>query len=236
VPSVSKKQAHLFAAVAHNPQFAKKVGIPQSVGQEFNKADQRTGILKRGAGGNTPNEAGMNSKMNFGQGHGHSMFSTMPLMGHALSGSQLGQADHAIRAAHQRLSSFAEGGEVKKPPGPSAKERAEIRGMIERGKDDALAALRNTRAALALSVPGPAANDDDYGSQLEGLRSRLAMKDGGEVSDDNPQEMYREYVDLTKQLNEESHPELQAQLVSRLAQLEQKLEGLGVNLPTGDAA
>jgi len=40
VPSTSKKQAKLMAAVAHNPAFAKKVGIPQSVGKEFNKADK----------------------------------------------------------------------------------------------------------------------------------------------------------------------------------------------------
>jgi len=29
-----------MAAVANNPAFAKKVGIPQSVGREFNKADK----------------------------------------------------------------------------------------------------------------------------------------------------------------------------------------------------
>ena len=29
-----------MAAIAHNPAFAKKVGIPQSVGQEFNNADK----------------------------------------------------------------------------------------------------------------------------------------------------------------------------------------------------
>lgn len=29
-----------MAAVAHNPAFAKKVGIPQSVGKEFNNADK----------------------------------------------------------------------------------------------------------------------------------------------------------------------------------------------------
>ena len=40
MPSSSKKQAKLMAAVAHNPAFAKKVGIPQSVGKEFNKADK----------------------------------------------------------------------------------------------------------------------------------------------------------------------------------------------------
>ena len=29
-----------MAAVAHNPEFAKKVDIPVSVGKEFNRADQ----------------------------------------------------------------------------------------------------------------------------------------------------------------------------------------------------
>ena len=29
-----------MAAIAHNPAFAKKTGVPQSVGQDFNKADK----------------------------------------------------------------------------------------------------------------------------------------------------------------------------------------------------
>ena len=29
-----------MAAIAHNPAFAKKVGVPQSVGKEFNQADK----------------------------------------------------------------------------------------------------------------------------------------------------------------------------------------------------
>lgn len=43
MPSVSKKQHNLMAAVANNPAFAKKVGISQSVGKEFMKADKRKG-------------------------------------------------------------------------------------------------------------------------------------------------------------------------------------------------
>ena len=39
MPSTSKKQHNFMAAVAHNPAFAKKAGVPQSVGQEFSKAD-----------------------------------------------------------------------------------------------------------------------------------------------------------------------------------------------------
>jgi hypothetical protein len=40
MPSTSAKQAHFMAAVAHNAAFAKKAGVPQSVGKEFNNADQ----------------------------------------------------------------------------------------------------------------------------------------------------------------------------------------------------
>jgi hypothetical protein len=40
MPSTSKKQHNLMAAVANNPAFAKKVGIPQSVGKDFNNADK----------------------------------------------------------------------------------------------------------------------------------------------------------------------------------------------------
>ena len=37
-----------MAAVAHSPAFAKKVGIPQSVGKEFNQADKGRKFAKGG--------------------------------------------------------------------------------------------------------------------------------------------------------------------------------------------
>jgi hypothetical protein len=40
MPSTSKKQHNFMAAIANNPAFAKKVGIPQSVGKEFTDADK----------------------------------------------------------------------------------------------------------------------------------------------------------------------------------------------------
>ncbi len=48
MPSVSKKQHNLMAAVANNPKFAKKVGIPRSVGEEFMKADKGKSFKKGG--------------------------------------------------------------------------------------------------------------------------------------------------------------------------------------------
>ena len=37
MPAKSKKQERFMQAVANNPKFAKKVGVPQSVGKEFTK-------------------------------------------------------------------------------------------------------------------------------------------------------------------------------------------------------
>jgi hypothetical protein len=48
MPSSSKKQHNFMAAIANNPAFAKKVGIPQSVGKDFNEADKGK---KFGSGG-----------------------------------------------------------------------------------------------------------------------------------------------------------------------------------------
>ena len=49
MPAVSKKQEKFMQAVAHNKAFAKKVGVPQSVGREFTKKEGgsvKTGIKK----------------------------------------------------------------------------------------------------------------------------------------------------------------------------------------------
>ena len=40
MPSVSKKQHNLMALVANDPKAAKRLGIPQSVGRDFMKADK----------------------------------------------------------------------------------------------------------------------------------------------------------------------------------------------------
>lgn len=47
MPSKSPAQARLMAAAAHNPAFARKVGVPQKVAREFNRADTvRQSIVK----------------------------------------------------------------------------------------------------------------------------------------------------------------------------------------------
>jgi hypothetical protein len=56
MPSVSKKQHNFMAAVANNPKFAKKAGVPRSVGEEFLTADK----------GKTFKQGGTMKKMNPG--------------------------------------------------------------------------------------------------------------------------------------------------------------------------
>ena len=48
MPSVSKKQHNFMAAVANNPAFAKKAGVPASVGKDFLNADKGRKFAKGG--------------------------------------------------------------------------------------------------------------------------------------------------------------------------------------------
>ena len=48
MPSKSKRQHNFMEAVAHNKAFAKKVGVPQSVGEDFAKADKGKHFKKGG--------------------------------------------------------------------------------------------------------------------------------------------------------------------------------------------
>jgi hypothetical protein len=51
MPSTSAKQAKFMRAIAHSPSFAKKVGVKQSVGKDFEMADKK--MKKFGSGGVT---------------------------------------------------------------------------------------------------------------------------------------------------------------------------------------
>jgi hypothetical protein len=49
MPSKTKAQRNLMAAAAHNPAFAKKVGVPSKVAKEFNQADKGKKFREGGA-------------------------------------------------------------------------------------------------------------------------------------------------------------------------------------------
>ena len=48
MPSSSAKQHKFMEAIAHSPSFAKKVGVPQSVGKDFSTADKGRKFSKGG--------------------------------------------------------------------------------------------------------------------------------------------------------------------------------------------
>jgi hypothetical protein len=50
MPSKSAAQHRLMEAVSHNPKFAKKVGIPQSVGDDYAAADAKAPKFKAKSG------------------------------------------------------------------------------------------------------------------------------------------------------------------------------------------
>ena len=62
MPSTSKKQHNFMAAVANNPTFAKKAGVPQSVGKDFLNADKGK-TFKRGGDMATKMNSGMMAMM-----------------------------------------------------------------------------------------------------------------------------------------------------------------------------
>ena len=66
MPSKSKEQHNFMAAVANNASFAKKAGVPKSVGQEFMQADK--GIKFKGGQQTRPDLQKANSpKTNHGK-------------------------------------------------------------------------------------------------------------------------------------------------------------------------
>ena len=54
MPSTSDKQHRFMEAIAHNAAFAKKSGVPQSVGKDFAQADNAAGITKETHGKPNP--------------------------------------------------------------------------------------------------------------------------------------------------------------------------------------
>ena len=48
MPSSSKSQHNFMAAIAHSPSFAKKAGVPMSVGKDFTTADKGRKFSKGG--------------------------------------------------------------------------------------------------------------------------------------------------------------------------------------------
>ena len=122
MPSVSKKQHNLMEAVAHNPAFAKKVGIKQSVGKDFSTADK----------GKTFKQGGdMASKMNPG------MMAMMKKKAPAKKMAMGGYADGGmpmVMKDGKKVPSFAADGQGKMKKGGVAMKKMAAGGATSMGK------------------------------------------------------------------------------------------------------
>ena len=115
MPSVSKKQHNFMAAIAHSPSFAKKVGVPQSVGQDFSTADKGRKFSK---GGDT-----MASKMNPG---------FMAMMAKKKGAQEGSKADMA--ADKKQMMGMKKGGMKKMAAGGLSSGHKSADGIAQRGK------------------------------------------------------------------------------------------------------
>jgi len=115
--SVSQKQARTMAAAAHDPKFAKKVGIKSNVAKEFNKADTGTKQLSQAMKKKKVNEApiDMSGDPNDPTIYGHEKANPMSLKGRIMSAraqlkelAQLADSDSLV--AWEEICKKAQGG------------------------------------------------------------------------------------------------------------------------------
>ncbi len=62
MPSKSAAQARMMAAAAHDPKFAKKVGVPQSVAKDYNRGDTGSKLLSRAMRSKSPGTKALKGK------------------------------------------------------------------------------------------------------------------------------------------------------------------------------
>ena len=109
MPSTSKKQHNFMAAVANNPAFAKKAGVPASVGKDFINADKGRKFSK---GGDTMATKDMKS----------------------MKGMPAALAKHAAKPASKAHAGLKSGGKVKMASGGLAAGHKSADGIASKGK------------------------------------------------------------------------------------------------------
>ena len=131
MPSVSKKQERFMQAVANNPKFAKKAGVPQSVGKEFTKS-----------GG------GMATKMNPGMMAMMKKKSTdKPAKKMAMGGYAEGGMPMVMKDG-KKVPSFAADGKGKMAKGGMAKTKKMASGGSASSRADGIAVKGKTKGKM----------------------------------------------------------------------------------------
>jgi hypothetical protein len=176
MPSVSRRQAGLMAAAAHNPQIARERGIPMHVARDFNRADRAGGAQRFALGGlahflkkymkERANRANITMQpqsrgnplmlspsdyLTYGMGPAQSFYSNM--QGGSQAMSPFAQTDKKVGSAMKDLGrltqKMAEGGKVAVSQKGLAAIKEAISHLQGRDRARAVETLRRSREALA---------------------------------------------------------------------------------------
>ena len=131
MPSKSAAQHRFMAAVANNPKFAKKAGVPRSVGEEFLKADK--GRKFAGGGDMKESKAMVKKEIGFMKKAG------APKSMIAHEKKEAGMRHGGLAAGHKQADGIAKKGktrgmEVKMAAGGLAAGHKQADGCAVRGK------------------------------------------------------------------------------------------------------
>jgi len=107
MPSTSGKQHRFMAAVANNPSFAKRAGVPQSVGEEFIKADKGRKFSDKGSEMKGMKKMGMG-----GLSAGHKQADGIAKKGKT-RGMEVKMASGGLAAGHKQADGVAKKGKTK---------------------------------------------------------------------------------------------------------------------------
>lgn len=139
MPSVSKKQHNFMAAVANNPKFAKKAGVPSAVGKEFLTADK----------GKTFKEGGTMKKMNPGMmaimAKRKSMEDKMPMKKGGMP---------MVMKDGKKVPAFAADGKGKMAKGGMAKKKMMGGGMTKMAKGGGIESKGKTKGKMIAMKKG----------------------------------------------------------------------------------
>jgi hypothetical protein len=133
VPSKSAKQAKFMRAIAHSPEFAKKAGVPQSVGKEFVSADK----------GKKFNQGGeMKSKLFKGKETvSEELKEAKAIKSGKISPMQYAKGEESEKKMKKGGSCYAKGGSATEKP----KTKCMAKGGLTSGRGDGIASKGKTK-------------------------------------------------------------------------------------------
>jgi hypothetical protein len=179
MPYASDKQKRLMQAVAHNPGFAKKVGIPQSVGQKFEAHKAGGGMAKKLFGGK--------------ETYAEELKEAKAIKSGKISPQQYARGEQKEEAGMKKAKSYAYGGPMVAAPGGGnpaldmalrranvvgARGAAPAAGQARMAKGGVIASKMGSVKTAAPSRDGIASKGKTKGTMVK-MAGNKGMKRGG---------------------------------------------------------